>query len=305
MDEVTIGDKTYISSKRAAELTGYAKDYVGQLCREGHVDAKMVGRGWYVYEPSIMRHRFGDPREVAVSELPQQVAEEPKPAVSTWDPPIYKAETPVYMAEIKVPEESRQAEEDTTLTDMQTAWREWFDKKRQEELEAPEALLEIESPEVIDVREEEYRQNSPQNTPEANKIPEPVQIEENEVVVPLHHLQEESIGRQIVEEDEAPVAIQRMPAAPLYAEIPAKAPQALYESEARIIREQVIRKGSNSGRRARGRSNAPIIALLIAVSLISIAIAVIGSGLADRYITTFAGENRITQYLVGERVLNK
>ena len=129
MDEVTIGDKTYISSKRAAELTGYAKDYVGQLCREGHVDAKMVGRGWYVYEPSIMRHRFGDPQEVAVPELPQQFTEESKPAVSTWDPPVYKAETPVYMAEIKVPEESRQAEEDTTLTDMQAAWREWFDKK--------------------------------------------------------------------------------------------------------------------------------------------------------------------------------
>jgi hypothetical protein len=64
MNEITIGDKVYISAKRAAEITGYARDYVGQLCREGHMDAKMVGRSWYVYEPAIRAHRFG-PEAVA------------------------------------------------------------------------------------------------------------------------------------------------------------------------------------------------------------------------------------------------
>lgn len=60
MDELTIGDKVYISTKRAAALTGYAKDYIGQLCREGRVEAKLVGRSWYVREESLRGHRFGE-----------------------------------------------------------------------------------------------------------------------------------------------------------------------------------------------------------------------------------------------------
>jgi hypothetical protein len=50
MDELTLDDKAYLSSKRAAQVTGYAKDYVGQLCREGRVEARLVGRNWYVLE---------------------------------------------------------------------------------------------------------------------------------------------------------------------------------------------------------------------------------------------------------------
>jgi hypothetical protein len=64
MDEITLDDKTYVSSKRAAKITGYAKDYVGQLCREGRVEARLVGRNWYVLESSIREHRFGAPEDV-------------------------------------------------------------------------------------------------------------------------------------------------------------------------------------------------------------------------------------------------
>jgi hypothetical protein len=63
MNELTIQGKTYISSKRAAEITGYAKDYVGQLSREGYIEATMVGRSWYVLESSIKAHRFGKDTE--------------------------------------------------------------------------------------------------------------------------------------------------------------------------------------------------------------------------------------------------
>ncbi|VAW32769.1 hypothetical protein MNBD_CPR01-583 [hydrothermal vent metagenome] len=59
MDEITFDGEKYLSSKRAAKVTGYAKDYVGQLCREGRVTARLVGRNWYVLEESIKRHRFG------------------------------------------------------------------------------------------------------------------------------------------------------------------------------------------------------------------------------------------------------
>ena len=36
-DELTLDGVKYISAKRAADLTQYSKDYVGQLCREGKI----------------------------------------------------------------------------------------------------------------------------------------------------------------------------------------------------------------------------------------------------------------------------
>ena len=69
MDELTFDDQIYLSSKRAAQITGYAKDYVGQLCREGRVVARLIGRNWYVLESSIREHRFG-PAEIVHEEIP-------------------------------------------------------------------------------------------------------------------------------------------------------------------------------------------------------------------------------------------
>ena len=47
-DELPVGDKMYVSSKRAAEITGYAQDYIGQLARGGHIKAKRSGGLWYI-----------------------------------------------------------------------------------------------------------------------------------------------------------------------------------------------------------------------------------------------------------------
>ncbi|MEK7669545.1 MAG: hypothetical protein AAB350_03095, partial [Patescibacteria group bacterium] len=49
--------KKYISASRAAELTGYAGDYIGQLCRGKKIAASLVGRGWYVLESEIIEHK--------------------------------------------------------------------------------------------------------------------------------------------------------------------------------------------------------------------------------------------------------
>lgn len=57
MDELVVDGERYISSKRAARLSGYAKDYIGQLCRAGKIDAKMVGRSWYIKESALKEHR--------------------------------------------------------------------------------------------------------------------------------------------------------------------------------------------------------------------------------------------------------
>ena len=54
--DLIINGKKFISSKRAAEITGYTCDYVGQLSRLSKIEATMVGRSWYVGEESILSH---------------------------------------------------------------------------------------------------------------------------------------------------------------------------------------------------------------------------------------------------------
>ncbi len=53
MDELVVAQHKYISAKRAAELTGYARDYIGQLVRKGKLRAERVGRAWFVHEGDL------------------------------------------------------------------------------------------------------------------------------------------------------------------------------------------------------------------------------------------------------------
>ncbi|OGG48225.1 hypothetical protein A2678_01420 [Candidatus Kaiserbacteria bacterium RIFCSPHIGHO2_01_FULL_53_31] len=98
MDEILIDEKKYISSKRAAKVTGYAKDYVGQLCREGRVPARLVGRSWYVLESALQDHRFGSSPHLPSSranEIEDEPASHPAPVFAatpfqrTWEAPRY------------------------------------------------------------------------------------------------------------------------------------------------------------------------------------------------------------------------
>ncbi|MDQ1299453.1 MAG: hypothetical protein QG636_121 [Patescibacteria group bacterium] len=133
MDEITIGDKTYVSSKQAAKITGYAKDYVGQLCREGRVEARLVGRNWYVLDSAIREHRFGKEDEVELVVKQEHAVTD---RASTWQKPQYVAETPVL-----VPEFSNKATETVgspAIADMQSAWREWFDEKKPPQVALPD-----------------------------------------------------------------------------------------------------------------------------------------------------------------------
>ncbi len=47
----------YISVKDASTLTGYSKDYIGQLCRQDKILSKRIGRIWYVGEDSIITYK--------------------------------------------------------------------------------------------------------------------------------------------------------------------------------------------------------------------------------------------------------
>ncbi len=55
--EINLGGTIYISSKRAAEKTGYTQDYIGQLARGGAITAQRVSGLWYVVEESLRDYK--------------------------------------------------------------------------------------------------------------------------------------------------------------------------------------------------------------------------------------------------------
>lgn len=57
MEDVTIGDDTLISTTKASELSGYSKDYIGQLCREDKIECRRVSGHWYVNEDGLKRYQ--------------------------------------------------------------------------------------------------------------------------------------------------------------------------------------------------------------------------------------------------------
>ncbi len=54
---VSFDGKEYISASRAADITGYHQDYVGQLARSGKINSKQVGNRWYVERHGIAMHK--------------------------------------------------------------------------------------------------------------------------------------------------------------------------------------------------------------------------------------------------------
>lgn len=47
----------YISAARAARITGYTPDYVGQLARSGKIMARQIANRWYVHRDEILAHK--------------------------------------------------------------------------------------------------------------------------------------------------------------------------------------------------------------------------------------------------------
>lgn len=56
-NELIFEGKKYISAKRASQITGYNSDYIGQLCRKGSLECRLVGRSWFVEEKSLSEHQ--------------------------------------------------------------------------------------------------------------------------------------------------------------------------------------------------------------------------------------------------------
>lgn len=116
MDEILIEDRKYVSSKQAAKITGYAKDYIGQLCREGRVPARLVGRTWYVLESAIQDHRFGDEQTIKTSR--KSIIRE-----NSLESPRYEAGEPELLPTLNGDEK-----QNASFEQPHDPWKSWFDR---------------------------------------------------------------------------------------------------------------------------------------------------------------------------------
>jgi hypothetical protein len=79
MDTVVLDGVSYVKASVAAKQFRYTQDYIGQLCRGKKIDARLVGRTWFVNIDSIKAHRNSryqkeDQSEmIAVSEINSEV----------------------------------------------------------------------------------------------------------------------------------------------------------------------------------------------------------------------------------------
>src|SRR5690348_163418 len=85
MDELEIGGKKYLSSRRAAKENKYHTDYIGQLIRAGKIVGKKVGRAWYVEEGSLQTYLKSESGQVP------QAQEQPEPEVLREEEKIEEA----------------------------------------------------------------------------------------------------------------------------------------------------------------------------------------------------------------------
>ncbi|MDP1707007.1 MAG: hypothetical protein Q8L30_00385 [bacterium] len=250
MDELLIEDKRYVSSKRAAKITGYAKDYIGQLCREGRVPARLVGRSWYVLETAIQDHRFGSAdKEPVIEEKPTFQPH------TTWEAPRYEsseADVLPTLNRLKDEESSiKTTEESISNNDsaqhIQDTWKTWFERfDSVADAESFETTEDIQpAPEPV---KEEYV-----------KIQEKDEIEQNEVQIPIRTIYRPQY--QPVHEEPSEREIEVLPT---------------------NIRAQVVREDVATGMwliRTIQLSGAVI-------AVVAASMAVIGSGYFDEYIAS-------------------
>lgn len=153
MKELKLNGRTYLSTKRAAEITGYTTDYVGQLARGGKVDAQLVGRNWYIEEESIKKHKFGE-AAVVVKKL------EEEPAAPALEVLVQSAEENDIELN-KVPEEVEVVEnieshrDEDPVVAMESVWQEWYKAQRSVPAEEEEVFLRKSSIEEVSTNEVE------------------------------------------------------------------------------------------------------------------------------------------------------
>ncbi len=280
MDEILIEGKRYVSSKQAAKITGYAKDYVGQLCREGRVEARLVGRNWYVLEDSIREHRFGAPEK----EEAQEVSKAPEAPALTQDWQInYEAETVSYVPPLPPKPVSSSG---PAIADMQSAWKEWFEEKRpsRESYGEPSPVFEQET---ATVSASEHTESEEETV-------------DSEVSVSVSRITAETAAYEPeVPEEETEVELHRS-----YASM--STGERLPESSVPVVDLSPRTRAQNVARERSGNSSWKGVyrALLLVVAAIAALVALIGTGNADRFFAgtslEYGAQGAIVDYLGGE-----
>jgi hypothetical protein len=254
MDEITIEGKVYISSKQAAKITGYAKDYVGQLCREGRVEARHIGRNWYVLEDAIREHRFGKPAEAKQGAEPEEAAPTAD-RVSTWQKPQYVPEAPVFVPSLAPKPPAETPVSTPAIADMQSAWKEWFEEKK------PQPAL----PDDADDFKDEY-------LPVLSPDPHPIAEEEPVTIERIRETPHE-------EEEEESVAVHRSYDSRSTGEqIPASFVPVVDLSPEHRLREQKKERRTEE----KGSWNGVYRSLLLVIAIASALVALIGTGNAEQ-----------------------
>lgn len=288
MDEITIGDKIYVSSKRAAKITGYAKDYIGQLCREGRVAAKLVGRNWYVLESSIREHRFG--REETPEPKAQEELQKPLSSTETWKKPQYEALAPVMVPELSSREPMTEQIGSQAVADMQSAWREWFQDKQQKSLPDGESDFKDEYLPVIQEDEhDEVAIDQPEEVVQISRVQSPEQVAET--------------GHASDSDEEETVVLHRSYATRTTGEIipPTSVP----------VVDLSPRKGTQKATRAPGSKTVGVSvwrAILIVLAALAVLVSSAGTGYADMLLKgtsiNLGAQRQVIDFLGGARTID-
>lgn len=108
MEVISHNGITYTKAAILAREFGYTTDYLGQLCRGKKVDARLVGRAWYVNKESLIEHRKNRyaPTETASQPGPtpaeiSKPIEEPTPATQVAVEPVLQKKTLKALAHAK------------------------------------------------------------------------------------------------------------------------------------------------------------------------------------------------------------
>lgn len=278
MDEILIDERNYVSAKKAAKLTGYARDYVGQLCREGRVPARLVGRSWYVLESAIQDHRFGTPSHTGHGEALGR-AERVVPATETirahhvdasmWASPRYEPETneelPVVQREI---DKQNIAISDThDLGTMQDTWHEWYSQ----------APVQTDAEEATVMRAQE--ESAEESKRDSQRASVPHEASRGFDIAPMPSASSDERYQEVVEADEG-------------------------DTELRITSTYDVPVQPTRSAKRRGARRAYValvqLACIIAAATASLT-AMLNSGYFDTYIASYSQASVIT----GIRVVNK
>ena len=93
MDTIAFDGVEYVKASVAAKRFRYTSDYIGQLCRSKKIDARLVGRTWFVNVDSIETHRKNKHKKVSAKKaVPSSISIESKSS-RVVVPPVLKSKT--------------------------------------------------------------------------------------------------------------------------------------------------------------------------------------------------------------------